>query len=91
MKTAGPQKGPAKPWNILAKSEVGKVSENVSIELNGKDVEIAFLLKYILEAIKNIDDECIKICFISSIEPCMIKPFSGDDYLHLIVPVRKNV
>ena len=77
--------------NILAKSEVGKVNENVQIELEGKDIEIAFFFKYIVDAIKAIDDECIKICFNSSIEPCIIKPFSGDDYLHLIVPVRKNV
>lgn len=77
--------------NVLAKSEVGKVSENVQIELEGKDIEIAFFFKYITDSIKAIDDECIKICFNTSIEPCVIKPFSGDDYLHLIVPVRKNV
>ena len=80
-----------KNLTVLAKSEVGKVSELVDIELDGKDIEIAFLFKYIVDAIKSIDDECIKINFNSSIEPCVIKPFSGDDYLHLIVPVRKNV
>lgn len=77
--------------NILAKSEVGKVSENVAIELEGKDIEISFFFKYITDSLKAIDDEVIKICFNSYIEPCVIKPFSGDDYLHLIVPVRKNV
>lgn len=77
--------------NILAKSEIGKVSENVQIELEGKDIEISFFFKYITDSLKAIDDEFIKICFNSYIEPCVIKPFSGDDYLHLIVPVRKNV
>ena len=77
--------------NVLAKSEIGKVNETVQIELEGKDIEISFFFKYIVEGIKAIDDEVFKICFNSSIEPCVIKPFSGDDYLHLIVPVRKNV
>lgn len=77
--------------NVVAKSEIGDVSENVPVKLNGKDLEIAFFFKYVTDAIKAIDDEEISVCFNSPIEPCVIRPLEGDGFMHLIVPVRKNV
>jgi len=77
--------------NIFAKSEVGKVSENLPIDLVGSDVEIVFYLKYLVDALKAIKDEYIKISFNLNINPCIITPISGNDYIHIILPVRKFV
>lgn len=73
---------------VAAKSEIGNVNEAVNINMNGKDVTIAFNSKYISEFLKIIDDEFINLNLNSSIAPCVIKPFNGDEFLYLVLPVR---
>lgn len=75
---------------VSASSEVGKLNENVLINLEGKDLTIAFNSKYVTDCIKVIDDEFINLYFNTKINPCVIKPYSGDDYLYLILPLRIN-
>lgn len=76
--------------NVSASSEVGKMSENVVINLEGKDLSIAFNSKFLTDCVKVIDDEFINLHFNTKINPCVIKPFSGDDYLYLVLPLRIN-
>ncbi len=75
---------------VSSSSEVGKISENVLINLEGKDLTIAFNSKFIIDCIKVIDDEFINLYFNTKINPCVIKPYSGNDYLYLILPLRIN-
>ena len=76
--------------NVSADSEVGKINENVVISLEGKDLNIAFNSKLITDCIKVIDDEFVNLHFNTRINPCVIKPYYGDDYLYLILPLRIN-
>ena len=76
--------------NVSASSEISNMSENIVISLEGKDLTIAFNSKFITDCIKNIDDEFINLHFNSKINPCVIKPNYGDDYLYLILPLRIN-
>ena len=75
---------------VVAESDVGKMSENVVINLEGKDLSIAFNSKFITDCVKAIDDEFINLHFNSRINPCVIKPIGWDDYLYLILPLRIN-
>lgn len=75
---------------VSSSSEVGKMNENVLINLEGKDLTIAFNSKFITDCIKVIDDEFINLYFNTKINPCVIKPYSGNDYLYLILPLRIN-
>ena len=75
---------------VSSSSEVGKINENVLINLEGKDLQIAFNSKFITDCIKVIEDEFINLYFNTKINPCVIKPYSGNDYLYLILPLRIN-
>lgn len=75
---------------ISASSELGKVDEKVMINLEGKDVLIAFNSKYLTDIFKVINDDFVYMYFNSSIAPCVIKPYQGDGYLYLILPIRIN-
>lgn len=75
---------------VSASSEVGNMSENVLITLEGKDLQIAFNSKFLTDCIKVIDDEFINLHFNLKINPCVIKPFYGDDFLYLVLPLRIN-
>ena len=41
-----------------------------------------------MDALRVLSDEFITINFNSAINPCVIKPVEGDEYLYLILPVR---
>ena len=75
---------------VLAKSEVGNVVENVNVNLNGKDMIIAFNGKYIGEYIKTISDEFITLNLNTPIDPCVITAVGKEDFLYLVLPVRIN-
>ena len=74
--------------HITSRSEEGNVKEEVWIEKEGINLEIGFNSKYIIDVLKNIDEEYIKIEFNSSIAPCIVKPVEGDGFEYLILPVR---
>lgn len=74
--------------NITSASEEGLVKEDIIMEKNGEDLEIGFNSKYVMDALKAIDEEEVKIEFTSSVKPCLIKPVEGDSFEYLILPVR---
>ena len=76
--------------NVSANSESGDVNENVIINMEGKDLSIAFNSKYLCDALKAAGDEFVNIYLKNNISPCVIKPYSGDEYLYLILPIRIN-
>lgn len=76
---------------ISSRSEEGKVYEEVNIEKEGEGLEIGFNSKYVLDILRNIEDEEINIEFISNVNPCLIKPLEGDHFEYLILPVRISV
>ena len=73
---------------ITSKSEEGNVKETVIISKEGNDLIIGFNSKYLIDALKAIDDEEISIHFNSSVSPCLIKPIEGNEYEYLVLPVR---
>lgn len=75
---------------ITSNTELGTSREELDVVLEGKELVIAFNPRYLIDALKAIDDEEVYIHFISSLTPCIIKPKDGDDYKYLILPIRVN-
>lgn len=73
---------------ITSASEEGNVKEDLIIESNGGSLDIGFNSKYIIDALKVIDDEHIKMEFNTGITPCLVRPVEGERYEYLILPVR---
>ncbi|MCT4594655.1 MAG: DNA polymerase III subunit beta [Anaeromicrobium sp.] len=73
---------------ITSNAEIGNVLENVSIDLEGKDLDIGFNSKYFIDALKIIDSEQIQLEFTTNVSPCIIKPTDNENYTYLILPVR---
>lgn len=65
------------------------MEEKIEISSEGKDMEIAFNVKYVMDVLKAISDDEIEMRFKSNVSPCLIYPTDGgDQYLYLILPVR---
>lgn len=73
---------------LTSASDIGNVTENITVKLDGKDIVIAFNVRYMSECMRIIEDDFIKITFSSPTTPCTILPSEGDEYLFLILPVR---
>jgi DNA polymerase-3 subunit beta len=73
---------------ITSRSEEGTVREELFIQLEGDEIRIGFNAKFILDALKAVDDEEILLDMNTSVSPCLIRPVEGDAYEYLILPVR---
>ena len=77
-------------FTVSSNSEKGGSIEEILVHKEGDDLEIGFNAKYLIEALKAIDDEEVFLKMNTSITPCIITPVDGDNYVHLILPVRIN-
>ncbi|WP_284140670.1 DNA polymerase III subunit beta [Virgibacillus sp. LDC-1] len=69
--------------------EIGRVSEEVSVQsLDGEELKISFSAKYMLDALKAMEVEDVKINFTGAMRPFIIQPVNDDQILQLILPVR---
>jgi len=66
------------------------MKEEVDIEVEGKDILIGFNPKFLLEALRVIDDEMVDIYLINAKAPCFIRD-KDQSYIYLILPVNINV
>ena len=76
---------------ITSNTELGTAREEVLVSLEGKDLLIAFNPKYLIEALKSIEEDQVEIYFISSLAPCIIQPVNGNHFKYLILPIRLSV
>ena len=75
---------------ITSDSEKGETKDDIIIEKTGDDLVIGFNAHYLLDVLKAITDEKIKLLMNTGINPCLVEPVEGDDYQYLILPVRIN-
>ena len=70
-------------------SFIGSMNEDIDIVKTGKDLMIGFNPKFILDALRVIDDENIDIYMINPKAPCFIRD-EEQKYIYLILPVNFN-
>ena len=71
-------------------STIGSMNENIDISKEGKDIMIGFNPKFLIDALKVIDDEEIDIYMVNPKAPCIIRD-EQNSYLYLILPVNFTV
>lgn len=68
-------------------STVGSMDEDIDIVKEGKDLMIGFNPKFLIDALRVIDDEEINIYMVNPKAPCFIRN-SEESYVYLILPVN---
>lgn len=74
--------------NFSCNSSIGKATDKMQIFVNGTDLEIAFNNKYVLDALKHVDEDEIRIEFESPEKPMKIIPAKAGNFMFLVLPVR---
>lgn len=73
---------------ITSNSQLGKVREEITIKLQGEEVQIAFNSRYLLDVLKNVEDDEVVMKMTSGISPCVIEQKSSENAKYLVLPVR---
>ncbi len=68
-------------------SVVGSMNEDIDIEKTGKDIMIGFNPKFLIDALRVIDDENVTLYMVNPKAPCFIKD-EKESYIYLILPVN---
>lgn len=70
-------------------SGLGSMNEEIVIEKEGKDILIGFNPKFLIDALRVIDDEIITLYMVNPKAPCFIRN-EDQSYIYLILPVNFN-
>lgn len=68
-------------------SQIGSMNEVIDVQKEGKDIMIGFNPKFLIDALRVIDDECINIYYVNPKAPCFIRD-DEKNYIYLILPVN---
>ena len=68
--------------------ESGKSEEKIEINYISEPLLIAFNYKYVLDALKSIDSEEVKIGLNTGLSATVLRPNSDEDFVCLIMPVQ---
>jgi len=68
-------------------SIIGSMNEDIDIDKNGKDLMIGFNPKFLIDALRVIDDEKVTLYMVNPKAPCFIKD-EEEKYIYLILPVN---
>lgn len=68
-------------------SVIGSMNEEIDIEKQGKDLMIGFNPKFLIDALRVIDDEEVDLYMVNPKAPCFIKN-QEESYIYLILPVN---
>ena len=72
---------------VAISSVIGSLKEDIVIVKEGKDITIGFNPKFLIDALRVIDDEKVDIYMVNSKAPCFIRDGEGT-YIYLILPVN---
>ena len=68
--------------------DAGHGEDSISIEYTDEELTIAFNYRYVLDSLKIMESERVKIGLGGSLSATLFKPVSDDDYLCLIMPIQ---
>lgn len=74
--------------NVSCETIVGKVDDNISVTTGDTKLEIGFFNGFLLGILRACDDETVKIKFRKNINPMIVTPTEGDEYVYLLLPRR---
>lgn len=74
---------------VSCSTALGKIHEKINIKYNGEPIAIGFNAKFLLDAFKAADCDCVKLVLTSSnVSPVIFVPMQGKEFTFLLLPMR---
>ncbi len=68
--------------------DLGEVREELEAEYSGEPIAIGFNPKYVVELLGQMSSDQVTLSLGSELDPGLIKPLTGDEYLGVVMPMR---
>lgn len=68
--------------------EVGQGSEELSVRLEGEPLEIAFNVRYLIDALSVIDTENSVLQLTGALNPGIVKPEHDEEFVYVVMPMQ---
>jgi DNA polymerase-3 subunit beta len=74
---------------ISANTEgLGEARDVVEIDYAGEEMEIAYNPQFLSDVLRNIGSDEVFLELTNSLNPCLIRPTTGEDYISIVMPMR---
>lgn len=73
---------------ISCRTQMGKINDEIKADITGPKIEIGFNCKFLLDPLRVISDESIKLMMNGGTLPMKIVPINDSHYTYLVLPVR---
>lgn len=77
--------------NINSKTDLGTSNDDINIKLEGNELLIVFNAKYLIDIMRNCDEEFVNLYFNSNKSPCIVTGITSNDYKYLVLPIDPNI
>lgn len=68
--------------------KLGEFQSEIESEIKGKEIEITFNIKFLIDGISEIDSEKVIFEITDSENPAILKPSDKEDYFYIIMPIK---
>ena len=69
-------------------TDVGSATDELPVDMEGKDINIGFNFRYLLEALRASESDKLVLQLNESDKPLFMRPIDGDSFLYIVLPVR---
>lgn len=76
--------------SMYSRAELGDVHEEVPTMMTGNAAKISFNSQYLMDAVRNVGTDDMRMMLNGSTAPCLIRPKEGEEFTFLVLPVRTN-
>jgi len=73
---------------VSAASQNLEFNDEIPLEYSGEDFQISFNPQFVIDAIKHIESEKVKISLTTPVNPALFEPSQGEDYRFVVMPMR---
>jgi len=74
---------------LLAQSAIGQASDRCRSDGDGENLEFGVNHRFLLDALRAIEDDEVTLKLTTSKSPCVIVPKDGEDsYLYVVMPIK---
>ncbi len=78
--------------NVLVLSadnpDLGAAREEMEVEFSGEDLVAGFNARYLLDILEAMSTAKVALEFQGELDPCVVRPVDGPDYLSVVMPMR---
>ena len=68
--------------------DLGVAHQELGVEYAGDELTAGFNARYLIEALDVMDTENVRLEFQGELDPCVVKPVDGPDFLGVVMPMR---